>query len=190
MSLIDKALRQADREGQSGSGNRQAGPGPSIRKAAVLVAIAVGGVGALLYVSQVPEHSPPRSVQAENESPATAPATCPSDSDAAPGAEGLERQAQPPAETPPAEPTTQPAVAAEPTEPEVQVQGAPTAEDPDEQKASFELGGIMQSGGVANAIVNNHLVAVGDEIDGARVVSIDKHHVVLDLDGKRIVLRF
>ena len=47
----------------------------------------------------------------------------------------------------------------------------------------------MRSGGLANAIINNRLVAAGDAIDGARVVSIEMFHVVLEKDGKQFVLR-
>jgi len=57
--------------------------------------------------------------------------------------------------------------------------------DPDE----FKLGGILQTGDVIHAIVNNHLVAVGEVIDGAKVVDIGKYHVVLEMDGRRVTLR-
>ncbi len=53
----------------------------------------------------------------------------------------------------------------------------------------FTLSGIMASGGKGYAIVNGHMVTVGDDIDGARVVTIGKHHVVLEKDSKRLVLR-
>lgn len=53
----------------------------------------------------------------------------------------------------------------------------------------FRLSGILASGGKGYAIINNHMVSVGDEIDGARVIVIGKYHVVLEKDSKRLVLR-
>ena len=57
--------------------------------------------------------------------------------------------------------------------------------NPDE----FKLGAILQTGDVIHAIVNNHLVATGEDIDGAKVVDIGKYHVVLEKDGQRVTLR-
>lgn len=53
----------------------------------------------------------------------------------------------------------------------------------------FKLGGILASDVGNYAIINKQMVSVGDEIDGARVITIDKYHVVLEKDGKRMVLR-
>jgi len=53
----------------------------------------------------------------------------------------------------------------------------------------FKLGGILQSADGTRAVVNGRMVIVGDEIDGAQVVSISTSRVVLEKDGSRIVLR-
>ncbi len=62
---------------------------------------------------------------------------------------------------------------------------------PEGQKASdeFTLGGILASGGKGYAIINSHMVTVGDNVNGTKVVAIGKHHVVLEKDGKRFTLR-
>ncbi|KPK81026.1 MAG: hypothetical protein AMJ81_10985 [Phycisphaerae bacterium SM23_33] len=94
---------------------------------------------------------------------------------------------------PPPTPTTQvaaviPLPAAPPTNPTPppttqEVQAKPL--DPND----FKLGGILRSGDEAHAIINDHLVSVSDEVDGARVVEIQKYHVVLERDGQRLRLR-
>lgn len=48
--------------------------------------------------------------------------------------------------------------------------------------------GILYSDQIPMAYVNNRLVKVGDQVDEARVVSIEKHQVVLDYRGARINL--
>lgn len=53
----------------------------------------------------------------------------------------------------------------------------------------FKLSGILASGNRGYAIVNNHMVTVGDNIDGAKVITIGKQHVVLEKDSKRFTLR-
>ncbi len=65
---------------------------------------------------------------------------------------------------------------------------APDKQKPDDQP-QFTLSGIMASGDKGHAIINNHMVTVGDNIDGAKVVTIGKHHVVLEKDSKQFVLR-
>ena len=52
----------------------------------------------------------------------------------------------------------------------------------------FVLTGITQAGNEWTAIVNNQLVRVGDEIDNARVQTIDEEKVVLNLEGQAIHL--
>jgi hypothetical protein len=57
------------------------------------------------------------------------------------------------------------------------------------EASHFQLGGILESSGGASAIVNNQLVSLGDEVNGAKVVVIRKYTVVLEKDGKRLLLR-
>jgi hypothetical protein len=47
----------------------------------------------------------------------------------------------------------------------------------------------MHSGGTASAIINNHLVGIGEIVDGARVVIISRYHVELEKNGRKIILR-
>lgn len=55
--------------------------------------------------------------------------------------------------------------------------------------SQFRLGAILKSATGAHALINNHTVTVGDEVNGARVVAIEQYHVVLEKAGQRIVLR-
>ncbi len=57
------------------------------------------------------------------------------------------------------------------------------------KKRQFVLGAVLASDRGACAIINNQMVSVGDEIDGAKVIEIGKHHVILLKAGKRIILR-
>ena len=56
-------------------------------------------------------------------------------------------------------------------------------------KRKFTLGAILASDSGVMAIINNQMVTLGDEIDGAKVIEIGKHHVILLQRGKRIILR-
>ncbi len=80
---------------------------------------------------------------------------------------------------------------APPPEPAAIVPSVVVEQTPESQKATdqFTLGGILASGGKGYAIINSHMVTVGDNVNGARVVTIGKHHVVLEKDGKQFVLR-
>ena len=53
----------------------------------------------------------------------------------------------------------------------------------------FTLSGILASGNKGYAIVNKQMVTVGDDIDGAKVITIGKHHIVLEKDSKQFTLR-
>ncbi len=78
------------------------------------------------------------------------------------------------------------------------IEPAPTApitppparpEPPPLDASDFKLDGILHFGEARHAIINNHLLAHGEEINGARVVTIGKYHVVLEKDGRRLTLR-
>jgi len=58
-----------------------------------------------------------------------------------------------------------------------------------EAKKKFTLGAILASDSGVMAIINNQMVSLGDEIDGAKVIEIGKHHVILLQGRKRIILR-
>ncbi len=55
-------------------------------------------------------------------------------------------------------------------------------------KPSFTVNAIIVSDDRRLAIVNGKRVMVGAEIDGATVVSITKHELVLELDGEQLTL--
>ena len=57
------------------------------------------------------------------------------------------------------------------------------------EASQFQLGAILKSGDGAHAVINGHMVTVGDEVNGARVVVIGPYHVVLEKAGKRLSLR-
>ena len=52
----------------------------------------------------------------------------------------------------------------------------------------FTVNAIIVSSERKVAIVNGHRVAVGDSVEGATVVSIEKKALVLDQGGKRITV--
>ncbi len=94
------------------------------------------------------------------------------------GATSLLAQASPPA----AIPGTSPPEGRPP--PSAQADGPPPLDAGD-----FKLGGIIRSGSDSHALINDHLVSVGDQVAGARVVEIGRYHVVLEKDGQRLTLR-
>lgn len=62
---------------------------------------------------------------------------------------------------------------------------------PEEKKLAypdFALNGIMYVEGAPRAIVNNSMVEVGDTVDGAKVLRIEKRSVVLQHSGSEITL--
>ncbi len=78
-----------------------------------------------------------------------------------------------------------------PPEPDEAVQPDTSEKNSAHQPVSdkFTISAILASGGKGYAIVNGHMVTVGDNIDGAKVVTVGKHHVVLEKDGKQFTLR-
>ena len=66
---------------------------------------------------------------------------------------------------------------------------APVAEPPAPEPPKFTLQGITSAAKWREAMINGYTVREGDEIDGARVVSIESRRVALQLGGREIVLR-
>ena len=56
-------------------------------------------------------------------------------------------------------------------------------------KPEFRLSGIFYSSAQPAAIVNGQTVNVGDEVDGATVVSIERTIVTLQINGQRKTYR-
>ena len=59
-----------------------------------------------------------------------------------------------------------------------------TANDP-----RFKLTGIMQLGEKYSAVINGHVVAREQYVDGAIVKSVERDRVTLNVDGREIVVR-
>ena len=79
----------------------------------------------------------------------------------------------------------------QPPEPVETVQPDPNERNIDDKPdtVKFTLSGILASGNKGYAIVNSQMVTVGDDIDGAKVITVGKYHVVLEKDSKRFTLR-
>jgi hypothetical protein len=58
------------------------------------------------------------------------------------------------------------------------------AEPPKPARPTYKLSGVLTGNAAGTAIVNDRFVTVGDVIDGAEVVRITKHAVVLRRKGK------
>ncbi len=223
MSLINEALKRAEREkaGKSptpaGSPQPSAPPGtnaprrsPRLAPVALLGLVLAGAVASVMYLS-LPQHEKPvPSPLAGGETAA------PASLEPAPREQDNTRVtalrvpdwAVPPAQPPPAHPApeaisppwvqTQPPVvvlrqptslpsAASATTTQPAPQPAPRS-DPSPGR-DFKLGGIMRSGGVASAIINGHLLTVGESIDGARLLAVERYHVEMEKDGRKFTLR-
>jgi hypothetical protein len=55
---------------------------------------------------------------------------------------------------------------------------------------AFVLQAISERNGQPIAIINDHLVRVGDEVDGMRVLEIRGAEVDIEVRGRRSTLRF
>lgn len=66
---------------------------------------------------------------------------------------------------------------------------SPTVPNADRSAPSWKLSGIVYSEDDPLAIVNNRSVRVGDRINGATVVDINRREVTLDAGGSRVTLR-
>jgi hypothetical protein len=62
---------------------------------------------------------------------------------------------------------------------------APAVDD----AARFKVTSLVATGKRATAIINGHVVGVGDTISGAKVLAITPHSVELDVGGRRVTLR-
>jgi hypothetical protein len=60
-----------------------------------------------------------------------------------------------------------------------QVPGQGPAQAPEEKMPSLKVQGIIRGGKFSQAIVNNKIVKIGDTIEGARVISIEKDGVTV-----------
>ena len=54
---------------------------------------------------------------------------------------------------------------------------------------NYKLNGIMHGPSGPVAVINGYPVHIGEAIDGAKVVRIDRYSVILDIGGNRLVVR-
>jgi len=67
--------------------------------------------------------------------------------------------------------------------------GRPMATSKASSQLAWTLGGIIFSHQAPVAFINKQIVRVGDRVDGATIVSINKKSVVLDFRGRQITLK-
>ncbi len=54
---------------------------------------------------------------------------------------------------------------------------------------AFRLSAVFLGPGRPRAVINGRTVRVGEQVDGARVIAIERHRVVLARNGGRLTLR-
>ena len=63
------------------------------------------------------------------------------------------------------------------------------AQVPRSAEQPFELSGVVEGTGESFAIINGHIVAIGDTIDGATLLEVKDHTATLRWEGEELVLR-
>jgi cytoskeletal protein RodZ len=101
------------------------------------------------------------------------------------------------APVPPAAPAAGPAspgpahdAHAPPQEPPATPKGKPEDPAPPPAPPKFQVTSIAASATHSAAVINGHIVTVGDTIEGAKVVAITPQTVELDVAGRRVTLNF
>ena len=192
MSLINEALKRAEAEHrQHEGGDAPAARRPKPRAAAALAVVVIATVCAFTYLSVPPQAKPKPSGRPQVAQAAAARGTAAERMPALP-VEELPR-AQLAAASPASRPS-RPAAKASTTRPTTRPTSRPAEEiaatsRPAFQASQFRLGAILKSVDGAHAVINGHMVTVGDKVSGARVVVIGAYHVVLEKAGKRLSLR-
>lgn len=64
-----------------------------------------------------------------------------------------------------------------------------TAETEETHPPDFILNGVMYVEGTPQAIINGHILQVGDSMSGATVLSIDKDYVLLNINDSKVKLK-
>jgi hypothetical protein len=188
MSLINEALKRAEAESrQDEGGDAPTGRRTRPRAVAALAVVVIAAVCAFTYLSVPPQVKPEASGRPQLARAAAARRTVASGVPAITveklprarlAAAGPASEPSPPAATmPTSRPTSRPAE-------EIAATSRPAFD-----ASQFRLGAILKSGDGAHAVINGHMVTVGDDVSGARVVVIGPYHVVLEKDGKQLSLR-
>lgn len=188
MSLINEALKRAEAENrQDEGGDPPAARRTRPRAAAALAVVVIAAVCAFTYLSMPPQARPKPSGSPQAAQAAAAGGTA-TERMLGPSVAELPR-ARLAAMTPASRPSS-PAPQAPTTRPTSRpAEEAAATSRPAFDASQFLLGAILASGDGAHAVINGHMVTVGDEVSGARVVVIGPYHVVLEKDGKRLSLR-
>ena len=183
MSLILDALRKLEREKDVPSrgflvlapGQRTAPRASWLLAVVILLALGGAGLGYLLRTAMrapAPSPVPPAPAAVVPSSQATV--IPPSQAPVVPPA---------PVATVPARPEVLPKPAPSPSEKPVEPKAAPSP-------VEFVLEAISERDGSPVAVLNDHLVKEGDQIDGALVVRIGKDEVELKVRGEKKIVRF
>jgi hypothetical protein len=183
VSLVLEALKKLDREkgrDERGFVVMAAAPWPTraARRWPAWAALGVATAGAIVAVMALRTSSAPPSLPAP---PATSVAA-----GAAPAPTLL--RSEPPTPVPRSAPTRvapKPAVDTPPLAAAVVPPDRPATPDPGPR-----LQAISERDGQPIAIINDHLVRVGDEVDGIRVLAIRVDEVDIEVRGRRTTLRF
>jgi len=206
MSLINKALARAEDErrlhnskapamdmlGQTSRPNSSGGEEPPsgnrtrLWAAGALIMLVAGAAWAVMYAVK----------------PAASPTPTPAQAGTTPTPEAAEIIPDQPVQWRPVEASPTAAVVPppnplpSPTRVQTQPPASPRRRNPSSPGAAggldarkFTLGAVLKSGYEARALINNQMLTVGQQIDGATVVAIEQHHVVLEKGGRRLVLR-
>ena len=200
MSLVLEALKKLDREkgrDERGFVVMAAAPWPTRapRRWPAWAALLVATGGAITAVVALRTPAAPRAHSAPPAPPATAAAVgehAPAVIATRPTSPGAATAAVPR----PAEPgrretggdaadTKAPASSRAAAGPAAEPAAAPPAADP-----ALRLQAISERDGQPIAIINDHLVRVGDEVDGMRVLAIRGAEVDVEVRGRRTTLRF
>ena len=190
MSLINEALKRAEAENrQHDGGDAPVARRPKPRAAAALAVVVIATVCGFTYLSVPPQARPKPSPRPQVAQAAAARGTAALRMPGLPPVEELPR-----AQLAAASPTSRPSPPATPEAPTTRPTSRPAEEiaatsRPAFDASQFQLGAILKSGDGAHAVINGHMVTVGDEVSGARVVVIGPYHVVLEKAGERLSLR-
>ncbi len=184
MSLVLEALKKLDREkgrDERGFVVMAAAPWPTraARRWPAWAALGVATAGAIVAVMALRTSSAPPSLPAPPPTPAVAAPALP--------APALVRR-EPPTPVPRPEPARvapKPAVDTPPLAAAVVPPARTATPDPGPR-----LQAISERDGQPIAIINDHLVRVGDEVDGIRVLAIRIDEVDIEVGGRRTTLRF
>jgi hypothetical protein len=189
VSLVLEALKKLDREkgrDERGFVVMAAAPWPTraARRWPAWAALGVATAGAIVAVMALRTSAPPPPPKAAPAVAAARPEPAPA-VEAAPPAAARPTTAAPARATPPRESAPR---AAEPARAAVAASRAVVAAAPPDPGPRLQA--ISERDGQPIAIINDHLVRVGDEVDGMRVLAIRIDEVDVEVRGRRTTLHF